>query len=126
MIKDKLEFDLGQWIKLSDNERIKIINHYWDPYNQKIGQKTKTEIVDDFMLKNKITARQVGIASFGWTVYMLFVVVDNSRQRVPSNFLGLLVNKGVITSMNADNTTTVKFKYGGKLAMDLANNIVIK
>ncbi len=126
MSNDKLEYDLGQWEKLNDNERIRIINQYWDPYNPSVGQKTKTAIVADFMLKNKIAARQFGIASFGWTVYMLYVVVDNSRQRVPSNFLGLPVNKGVITCVSADNTTTVKFNYGGELVMDLTNNIVIK
>ncbi len=120
------DYDLEQWKNLTDKERINIVNHYWDAYNPSIGQKTKREIVNYFIQTSKISARQFGIKSFGWTVYMIYVVVDNSRQRVPSNFLGLSVNKGIIVDNGADNGTIVKFNYGGTEEMDLSEKIVIR
>jgi len=120
------EYNLQQWLKLTDIERINIINHNWDPYNPTIGQKIKGEIVNEFISKNRITARQFGLKSFGWTVYMLYVVVDNSRERVPSKFLGLSVNKGIIISKIVDNKAMVKFNYGGTLEIDLTERISIR
>lgn len=107
-------------------ERINIINYYWDVYNPSIGQKTKKEIVDSFIQTSKIPALQFGIKSFGWAMYMIYVVVENSRQRVPSNFLGIPINKGIVVNKDADNETIVKFNYGGTQKMDLTEKIVIK
>lgn len=126
MINNKLDYDLGQWKNLTDEERINIINQYWDAYNPSVGLKTKTEIIDDFIKTSKLTARQFGIKCFGWTVYMIYVVVDNSQQRVPSNFLGLQVNKGIVVDKGADNETIVAFKYGGTVKMNLTDKIVIR
>ena len=120
------EYDIGQWLKLTDSERINIINNLWDPYNPTIGQKIKREIVNEFISKTRISARQFGLKSFGWTVYMLFVVVDNSRERVPSKFLGLSVNKGIIISNVVDNKAMVKFNYGGTVEIDLTERISIR
>ena len=125
MGNDKFDYNLEQWATLNQIDRNKIINHYWDPYNPTIGQKTKREIIDDFIQKYKIPARQSGLKSFGWTVYMLYVVVDDSRQRVPSNFLGLPINKGVIINKSNSDKTIVKFKYGGTTEMDLTKKIII-
>ena len=120
------EYDIGQWLKLTDSERINIINNLWDPYNPTIGQKIKREIVNEFISKTRISAHQFGLKSFGWTVYMLFVVVDNSRERVPSKFLGLSVNKGIIISNVVDNKAMVKFNYGGTVEIDLTERISIR
>jgi hypothetical protein len=124
MTTNDLEYDLGQWEKLNDNERINIINHFWDPYNPDIGRKTKKEIIDAFIGKTKIAAHQYGIRTFGWTVYMLYLVVDTSRQRVPSQFLGLGVNKGIIIRKGPDKAK-VKFNYGGTFDLDLTEKIMI-
>jgi hypothetical protein len=120
------EYDIGQWLKLTDSERINIINNLWDPYNPTIGHKIKREIANEFISKTRISARQFGLKSFGWTVYMLFVVVDNSRERVPSKFLGLSVNKGIIISNVVDNKAMVKFNYGGTVEIDLTERISIR
>jgi hypothetical protein len=125
MGKDNFDYDIEQWKKLKEIEKNNIINNYWDPYNPTIGQKTKSEIVDDFIQKLKIPGEQFGLKTFGWTVYMLYVVVDNSRQRVPTNFLGLPINKGVIINNSISDKTIVKFKYGGTIELDLTKKIII-
>ena len=124
MSTNNLEYDFGQWEKLAESDRIKTINQYWDPYTPQIGQKTKKEILDAFIDKTQIPAHQYGIKSFGWTVYMLYVVVDNSRQRIPSQFLGLPVNKGMIINKSG-NKARVKFNYGGTMDLDLTEKIII-
>ena len=118
------EYDLGQWQKLDEGIRIKIINQYWDPYNPQIGQRTKREILDAFIDETRVSAHQYGIRSFGWTVYMLYVVVDTSGIRIPSKFLGLPVNKGIIIDRTG-NTAKVKFNYGGTMEIDLTEQKII-
>jgi hypothetical protein len=125
MTNDKFECNLEQWEKLDEIQRNNIVNHYWDPYNPTIGQKTKKQIVDYFTRKLKIPGRQFGLKTFGWTQYMLYVIVDNSKQKVPSNFLGLAVNKGVIVNDSIAEKTTVKFRYGGATQIDLTKNVII-
>ena len=125
MDSGKFEYNLEQWKNLSQIEINKVVNHYWDPYNPSIGQKTKFEIVNCFIKETKIPAHQFGIKSFGWTVYMLFLIVENTNQSIPSTFLGLSVNKGVIVNNVADKKTMVKFEYGGTFEMDLTEKIRI-
>jgi hypothetical protein len=121
MTSDKRQFyNLEQWLKLSDIERYDIINHIWNPYTPIIAFKTKSEIVEHFIENTKIDANQYGIKSFGWTVYMIYVIVDNSKKRVPTKFLGLSVNKGVIINYTQDKKAIVKFGYGGSEEMDLS------
>ena len=119
------EYELEQWKQLSENEKRNIVNHYWDPYNPSVGYKTKKEIIDDFIKETNIPVRQFGLKSFGWTVYMLYVVVDDSQIRVPAIFRGLPVNKGVIIESPRTDKSKVKFKYGGTLELNLTDKIMI-
>jgi hypothetical protein len=112
MNTDYREYDLGQWQKLDEGVRINIINHYWEPYNPQIGQRTKREILEAFIDKTKGSAHQYGIRGFGWTVCMLHVVFDTPSISIPSKFLGLPINKGIIIN-RLEMQQKVKFDYGG-------------
>ena len=125
MINDKFEYNLEQWKNLDYKDILHAINHYRTPFEPNVGEKTKKEIIDEFISTVKFPALQFGIKSFGWYVYMLFAVVDNSRIRVPSKFMRLSVNKGIIISKTEDNKAIVKFGYGGTFEVDLSQKIII-
>lgn len=119
-MSDKRQFyKLEQWLKLSDIERYYIINHIWDPYDSSIAFKTKSEIVECFIKETKIDALQIGIKSFLWADYMIYVIVDNSKKKVPTKFLSLAVNKGVVIQKTRNKKAIVKFRYGGSQEIDL-------
>ena len=118
-------YNWEQWQILNEIEKRNVINHFWDAFNPNIGLKTKTEIVDNFIKSVNFQGQQFGIKSFGFYVYMLFVIVDNSKIRVPKKFGGLLVNKGVILKENGDNKFLEKFKYGGTVVVELNTKILI-
>ncbi|KDN54951.1 hypothetical protein [Flavobacterium seoulense] len=125
MIDKDFEYDLIKWKTFSKEEKLKIINHFWDPYNPTKGQNIKMEIVNEFIDKFKINAKQFGIKNFGWNVYMLYIIVDNSKTKVPFEFLGLPINKGVIINKSNENKVIVKFRYGGKAEIDITKKIII-
>ena len=117
--------NIQEWLKMSDSERIQTINTLWNPYEPHIAFQTKKELVEHFISTTKIEGQQFGIKSFGWTVYMIYVVVENSKQRVPRKFLGMSVNKGIILNYTYDKNAVVKFGYGGKFEMDLSEFVRI-
>src|SRR5688572_17356735 len=96
MDKNIEELSFTEWQKLSYSDKREIWNHYWDPYKPEIGLKTKQEIVDNFIKSTGINASQFGLKNFGWGAYLIFVVVEDSKIRVPRQFSDISVNKGVI------------------------------
>ena len=125
MTDKRNDYTWEEWQNLNDIEKRNIFNHVWDAFNPKIGQKTKTEIINNFIKSVKIQGPQYGIKCFGVYVYMLFVIVDNSKIRVPKKFGGLLVNKGVILKKIDSEKSLVKFGYGGTVEIDLKEKIII-
>ncbi len=102
-----------------------IINHVWNPYKPEIGFELKSEIVQNFVMSYAGKGIQYGIASFGWGVYMLFIVVKDSKIRIPKEFSGMPVNKGVIKSQIRENEYFVKFGYGGTIEREIESEVLI-
>ena len=123
-ITKELTFD--EWNDLSFESKRDIWNHHWNPYEPKIGEKTKLAIVEKFTNDLNEDFEQIGIGSFGWTVYMLFVIVKDSKVRTPKVFSDVPVNKGVILEYLDAHKAKVKFEYGGKVEFDLTDKIKIK
>lgn len=73
-----------------------IWNHYWNPYKPEIRASLKRDIVNNFIKSTSIQALQYGIRSFGQEVYLLFIIVENSKVRVPKRFSDIFINKGVV------------------------------
>ena len=115
-----------EWNNLSFESKRDIWNHHWNPYEPEIGKNTKQAIVEQFANDLKADLEQVGIGSFGWTVYMLFVIVKDSKMRIPKTFSDVPVNKGVILEYLNENKATVKFGYGGTTEVDLTDKMKIK
>jgi hypothetical protein len=126
MSEFKKDIGFNDWEKLSFSEKREIWNHYWNPYEPEIGLKTKREIVENFINSTKITGLQFGLKNFGWGVYMLFVIVENSRIRVPKNFSDLPVNKGIVEKWIDKDKIEVKFNYGGTTTIEINDKIIIK
>jgi len=120
-----MDYTFEKWQQLSIKEKSEILNHYWNPYEPLNGYYTKKEIVESFIKLSKINGLQFGIRSFGWEVYEIYVVVDNSKIRVPKKFADLPVNKGLIIERIDDKLVKVKFDYGGTLDIDLTQKIFI-
>lgn len=115
-----------EWNELSFESKSVIWNHHWNPYEPEIGKTTKQAIVEQFANELKVDFEQIGIDSFGWTVYMLFVIVNDSRIRVPKEFSDLPTNKGVIIDYLDASRAKVKFGYGGTVVIDLTDKMKIK
>ena len=56
---------------------------------------------------------------------MLYIVVKDSKTRIPKEFSGLLVNKGIIKSKLEENEFVVKFGYGGTSKIKIDSEILI-
>ena len=114
-----------EWETLSFSQKCEIWNHHWDPYIPQVGASTKKEIINNFIKKTSLNGLQYGIKSFGWGGYMLFVIVDNSKIRVPKQFSDLPVNKGVVKEWMGKNQVEVKFSYGGTFVVNIEEKIVV-
>ena len=123
-ITKELTFD--EWNGLSFESKREIWNHHWTPHEPEIGKNTKQSIVERFANELKVDFEQVGIGAFGWTVYMLFVIVKDSKTNIPKRFSDLPVNKGLIIERLKANLANVKFDYGGTTQIDLTDNMIIK
>jgi hypothetical protein len=123
-ITKELTFD--EWNDLSFESKRDIWNHHWNPYEPEIGKKTKHAIVEQFSNDLNADFEQVGLGSFGWTVHMLFVIVKDSKTRIPKEFSNLPVNKGVILEQLDTKRAKVKFGYGGITEVDLTDKMKIK
>lgn len=123
-ITRELTFD--EWEDLSYESKRDIWNHHWNPYELKYGKETRISIVNAFADNLKIEFQQIGIGYFGWGVWMLFVIVDNSRIRIPKEFASIPVNKGIIIENLNDNVARVKYGYGGTVELDLTEKLKIR
>ena len=124
MDNEQLISDWKDWINLPIDEKRYIINHVWNPFDASIGYNTKSSIINNFIKKVNNSGIQYGIKNFGFYVYMLFIVVEDSQIRIPKEFAGILINKGVVIDKCIDKYL-VKFQYGGKIEIDLKDKIVI-
>ena len=125
-MNDSKDTELQKWLNLDEKSRLQIVNHTWNPYNPEIGFTLKTQIVEYFGDTFSEKVLQYGIKSFGWDVYMLFVIVEDSKIRIPQKFANLMVNKGVIKEKLEGNKYNVKFNYGGIRIVEIENKINIK
>jgi hypothetical protein len=121
------DYTFDEWTRLSEEKQRDIINNYWDPFNPTIGQKTKTTIIENFLktLDDKST-RQVGIRNFGFYAVLLFVITDNSKQKIKNKFAGLLINKGTMSKKIKHNIYKVKWRHSGHEDIDLTEKIIIR
>lgn len=115
-----------KWESLPFSKKQDISNHYWNPYKPEVGASLKQDIVNSFIKSTSIDALQYGIGSFGWEVYLLFVIVENPKTRVPRKFSDISINKGVVKEWIDKNHARVKFNYGGTFIINLEEKIVIR
>jgi hypothetical protein len=121
------DYTFDDWGQLPNEKKIDIINNYWDPFDSTIGQKTKSTIIENFLRhQTDNSVRQVGIKNFGFYAVQLFVITDNSKLKIPTEFAGLIINKGIIEKQIKDNTYRIKWRDGGHDDIDLTEKIIIQ
>lgn len=111
------EYTYEEWKNLSLNFRRKIINQYWNPYLPEKGKETRQNIVEGFLLENPRLFKSfaVGIWWFGFYVVAIFVIVEDSKIRVPRKFCDIPVNKGILMERRSRTDWIVRWRdIGGK------------
>ncbi|BES63164.1 hypothetical protein [Dysgonomonas capnocytophagoides] len=124
-MKSADDITFSEWDSLSFSEKCEICNHHWNPHSPQIGSSIKREIINNFIKHTSFNGLQYGIRSFEWGIYMLFVIVEDAKTRVPKKYSDLLVNKGIVKEWVDKNQVLVKFNYGGSLIINLESNIII-
>lgn len=114
----KRDFSFQEWDALSYEEKRDVWNQYWSQYNRELGRKTRNEIVSEFRKqypKLSEAAIDIGIGWFGFGVCCLFIVLQNSKIKVPRDFSDIRINKGVVLEQKEDDTFKVQWReVGGK------------
>ena len=109
-------FTYEEWEALPLEEKRGIWNHVWNPFEREIGKETQENLVRAFEEKNKRikeSSLNIGFGWFGHYVACIYVLVADSRVRVPKHFSGLPVNKGVIKEKISDKEFIVDWSIGG-------------
>jgi hypothetical protein len=120
-----VDYTFEEWMNLPQAEKNQIVHHYWDPYNPAVGRKTKEKILHAFIKSIKAKPIQYGIKTFGWGDYNIFVIVKESKDRIPARFAGISVNKGIIKKQLSSKKYKVRFPYGGIFDIDISASKVI-
>jgi hypothetical protein len=115
MMKNEKHYSFHEWKNLDSEAKGKIINQ-WDPYKNDTNHVTQNNIVNGFLKQysnNSSDFLTVGFGFFGWHVPCIYVIVNDSKIRLPQNFAGLFLNKGTVQNELGDNKFVIKWRYGG-------------
>lgn len=120
--------DFLRWDTLSPKLKKVIMEQHWlkDSTSDDQDQiKLKTSIAEAFA--NRITPPpiQVGLSHFGWRKNMLFAIVKDDAKKLPKEFSGIPVNKGVIIEEKSNGLSSVRFDFGMSEDLDLSEKIKV-
>ena len=93
-----------------------IWNHVWSPFDREVGKNTQECLIRAFEEKNKKIKEnsiKIGFGWFGHYIACLYVLVSDSKLRVPKHFSDLPVNKGVVKKKLNENEFLVDWSIGG-------------
>ena len=107
------EYNFEEWLLLSEDDKRKIINDYWNPFKPEIGQKTREKIIQNFKEKISDKIDYCEFRYFGFYASALFVIPNNSKTRIPTSFAGLTINKGKIKEKLEDDLWKIKWTHSG-------------
>jgi len=115
--KKQKNYTYQEWLEL-DEEFISEELRRWTLYGRKIGKKTQSELVKGFNTEySKIKAEVLttGFDFIGWgsLIPCIYIVVSNSKIRLPNYFASLPLNKGIIQEKLEDDKYVIKWRHGG-------------
>jgi hypothetical protein len=108
------EYNFSEWLNLSEDKRREIQNHYWTPFDTKIGEKTRHKILEEFI---KTIDCDYYLCKFGYFAHYVIgirVIPKDSKKRIPNDYHGIIINKGVILNDHGDGEYTVRWRHSGK------------
>lgn len=123
-MKKEMHYTFDEWMKLDSKSRRLIINE-WNPYQNDRKHETQSNLVAGFkdqyssISSNFLAA---GFGFFGWQVPCIYVVVSDSKIRLPQIFDGFLLNKGIIKEEIGDHKFVIKWRYGSSKSLIEINN----
>ena len=107
------EYHFEEWIRLSEKDKIDIVNQYWSPFNPKIGQKTRQLIKENFLIKYSDKIKYCEFKYFGFYAFAMFVIPFESKTKIPNLFAGITINKGKLLKNVQPNVWKVKWNHSG-------------
>ena len=121
------EYTYKEWMLLSVADQTDIRQHYWNPYKESIGLKTRQAILHAFKQEYpNLTdiAIAVGYKNVGWLgdIKAIYVIVKNSSIRIPKRFSCFDVDKGTVRKQYDKETFLIDWRdFGG-----IKNKYIIK
>ena len=107
------EYNLTDWINLSENVRRDIQNHYWTPFEPEVGANTRNLILDEFI---RTIGEDFYLCEFGYFAHYVIgikYIPYDSRKKVPNYFHGIIINKGKITERIGNDKIKVNWRHHG-------------
>ena len=112
----KRDFTFEEWETLAFEEKRDIWNHYWNPYESNVGKKTRDSIISAFKIQHTQlceAAIDIGFGYFGFNVGCIYIVLENSKKKVPRHFSDVSINKGIVIDKKSNETYIVKWRDVG-------------
>lgn len=107
------EYNFTDWINLPEDIRRDIRNHYWTPFEPKIGEKTRNQIIEEFI---KTIGKDFYLCEFGYFAHYVIgikFIPKDSKKKVPKDFYGIIINKGKIIERIENNIIKVNWRHSG-------------
>lgn len=107
------EYSFRDWVNLPEEIKGAVQNNYWSPFEPKIGEKTRNEILKAF--KQTLNCDYY-LCEFGYFSHYLIGIrylPKDSRTRIPKSFHGILINKGRVIGMQDSKNMAVKWSHSG-------------
>jgi hypothetical protein len=107
-----MEYDYNQWKSLDISAKADIINKIWNPWDPKLGETTRSNIVAEFIksypgIEQKSILIDMKVFNY---IYFIAVIVKDSTTKVPKKFDIFPVNKGTIRTQLDDEIFVIDWR----------------
>ena len=125
-----MEYDYNQWNSLDISAKADIINKFWNPWDPKLGETTRSNIVAEFIkaypgIKQKSILIDMKVFNY---IYFIAVIVKDSTTKVPKKFDIFPINKGTIRTQLDDEIFVIDWRDsdGGKNKYRIKKNKIVE
>lgn len=107
------EYKFSDWVTLSEDIKRDIQNHYWTPFDSMVGEKTRIEILEEFIKTIDIDYYLCEFGYFSHYVIGIKFIPKDSNKKLPKDFHGIVINKGKIIEWIDSKNIKVGWRHSG-------------